>query len=430
MAQLLDGDSVQSGSTLVDLFSVPSTQTVIEHSYWYAAHPANTIPSEGPYQFNVSAGPEYLQLGKNYLYMKLQITTPDNEPIKTTDAVAPINLLAKTFLKQVKVSINGKLAYDSGSMYAYRVFLETELNYDQNVKRDALKAALYEKDTSKNVTNPGFVARQNKFKDGAVVELMAPIHCDLFLTDRLMLSNTQIDLELHRNSDKFALISFKDPVPSYKLKVIDMVWYVKKMILAPSVHLAIETSLMKNAAKYPLRRVAMTKMQIGPGRQCTPFSSVFTGQIPRRIIIGFVDTINFFGNYATSPFVFEHNKITEIYVQAGGNNYPREPLKTDFDKNIYSRAYLHLLDTLGMENRSNNITMADFKTLSCLFAFDLTPDESDTECWELIKEGTTTVHATFAEPIKDPGLEMIVYAEFDNVAMLDRNRTVYFDYTV
>jgi hypothetical protein len=75
MAQLLDKDSAQSGSTLVNLFTVPSTQTVIEQNYWHAAHPANTLTSEGPYQFNISAGPEYMQLGKNYLYMKLQIVT-------------------------------------------------------------------------------------------------------------------------------------------------------------------------------------------------------------------------------------------------------------------------------------------------------------------------------------------------------------------
>ena len=74
--------------------------------------------------------------------------------------------------------------------------------------------------------------------------------------------------------------------------------------------------------------------------------------------------------------------------------------------------------------------MDDFEKSTCLFAFDLTPDESDSDSWELIREGATTVHCTFAEAIKEPGLEMIVYAEFDNLAMIDRNRAIYFDYTI
>ena len=433
MASLLDKDSSPSSTSLVDLFTVPTTQTVIDHSYWYAAHPVNTVTSDGPYQFTVSSGPDYLHLGKNYLHMKLKIVTPDGEPLKATDKVGSINLLGKTFFKQVKVGINGKVACDSGPMYAYRAFLETELNYNKDTKNEALKTALYEKDSVEhdNSSNEGFKLRMEKFKEG-VVELMAPLHCDLFLSDRLMISNTQIQLELHRNSDQFALLCFTDNCASFKIEVIDMTWYVKRVQLTPSIHLAIEATLLKQPAKYPIRRVAMTKLQIGPGRQSTPCSTIFDGQIPRRLIVGFVATDAYFGKYNKSPFVFGNNKVTEIYVRAGGDTYPREPLKTDFAKKFYARAYLHLIDTLGLpiENRTNNITLNDFEKSSCLFAFDLTPDESDSDSWELVKEGSTTVHCTFAEAIKDPGLEMIVYAEFDNLAMIDRNRAVYFDYTI
>ena len=438
MAQLLDKESTPSASSLINLFSVPPTQTVIDHSYWYAAHPVNTVTSDGPYQFHVSSGPDYLQLGKNYLYMKLKITKPNGTALTEDDCVAPINMLGKTFIKQVKVGVNGKLAFDSGSMYAYRSYLETELNYSSATKQDSMKPALYIKDEPANKIeteeNVGYTERAKPFRLSKVVELMAPIHCDLFLADRLMLSNTQINLEIHRNSDQFSLLCFKTPPadPSYKIKVEEMIWYVKRLQLTPSVHMAIESTIIKNPAKYPIRRVALTKIQIGPGRHNTPTSSVFDGQIPRRIILGFVETDSYFGSYRKSPFAFKHNDVSEIYVQAGGHTYPREPLKLDFENKFYSRAYLNLIDTLGLnnENRTNNITMDDFENHTCLYAFDLTPDESDADNWELIKDGTTTVHCTFAKAIKEPGLEMIVYAEFDNLAMIDRNRSIYFDYTV
>ena len=433
MAFLLDRDSAPGATSLVDLFSVPTTQTVINHSYWYAAHPVNTITSDGPYQFNVSAGPDYLHLGKNYLCMKLRIVNSNGDALDDTASVAPINLLGKTFFKQVKVGINGKVAYDSGPMYAYRSFLETELNYNGEAKRNHLSAGLYERDGTQleTASNAGFIKRAAKFAGSNTVELIAPIHCDLFLSDRLLISHTQVQLELHRNSDKFALLSFNDN-SAYKIEVVDMVWYVKKIQLAPSIHMAIEATLMKNPVKYPIRRVVMTKLQIGTGRHCVPTSSIFEGQIPRRIVVGFVGTTNFFGAYNKSPFLFGHNNVSEIYIEAGGQNYPREPLKLDFPKKHYARAYLHLVDALGLmtENRTNDISLEDFENTRCLFCFDLSQDDADSTNWELIREGTTIVHCTFAEAIKDPGVEMVVFGEFDNVAMLDRHRTIYYDYTV
>ena len=322
-------------------------------------------------------------------------------------------------------------------MYAYRTFFETELNYNWGCKNTFLKSSGYLKDGPADKVdsneNTGFTTRVGLYKKSNVVELIAPLHCDLFTSDRLMISNTQIHVELHRNSDKFALMCFAAAAcPEYKIEVLDMTWYVKKMQLSPSVHLGIETALMKMPAKYPLRRVAMTKQQVGVGRQNTSTSSIFDGQIPRRVIIGFVDTDSYFGDYKKSPFVFKNNNVKEIAVHAGGQVFPREPLKLDFKNDFFSRAYMHLFDTLGLcdENTDNFITGSDFKHFMCFFAFDLTPDESDSNHWELIREGTTSVHCTFAEAIKEPGVEMIVYAEFDNLAMIDRNRTVYFDYSV
>ena len=431
MAQLIDAQSAPSSTSLIDIFSVPSTQTVIDNSYWYAAHPVNTVTNDGPYQFTLPCDPDYLHLSKNYLYIKLCIAQQDGVSITAEQKVAPINLLASTLFRQVKVSLNGKVAYDSGPMYAYKAFMENELNYNRDTKQEKLGAALYSKDTSEDATNTGFIARAAQFVSSKNVEIMAPVHCDLFSVDRLMLSNTQVQLELHRNSDQFCLLSF-DENANYKIVVRELIWYVKRVQLSPSVHLAIENNLMKNHAKYPVRRVATTKMHVSEGRHNVPTSSIFEGQIPRRIIIGFVPSENYFGKYSKNPFVFSPCSVTEIYVQAGGRTYPREVLKTDFGRGMYVRAYLNLIDTLGLTatNRNNYITLKDFGTRSCFFAFDLSADEPDSDNWELIREGSTTVHCTFGTTVPKHGYEMIVYAEFDNVAMIDRHRAIYFDYSI
>ena len=103
-------------------------------------------------------------------------------------------------------------------MYAYRAYLETELNYNWGCKNSFMEASGYNKDhpASKvnSAENVGIVNRMAEYKGSSVVELTAPLHCDLFLTDRLLVNKTQLHLELHRNNDPFALMCIGDDCPT------------------------------------------------------------------------------------------------------------------------------------------------------------------------------------------------------------------------
>jgi hypothetical protein len=438
MAKLIDHLSVPSTKTELDLFSVPATQVAIENGYWHAARLINSNSDTGPWRFCIQADPHYLQLNKNYLYIKLKILKADGTDITATEVVGPINLLAKTLFKQVKIHINGKLTFDSSDLYAYRAFLETELNYNYDTKVSQLTAALYEKDTPahqvENAANTGFTNRRAVFfsnQTNRVVELMAPIHADI-MTDRLMLDNTEIHLELHRNPDSFALLCFDADPEQCKLQIQDMVWYVRKVELAKSVQVGLENTLQKNLAKYPIRRVLMRHLHIPEGTRSTPTNTLFTGQVPRRLVVGFVDSDAFYGNYAKSPFLFKNYSMTSAKITAAGVVYPREPLTMDFTGSEFVRPYVQLFESLGSskEDTGNYISLNDFKHSHCLLVFDLSPDEQDGMHWQLLREGTTSIEIKFGAVIPAGGVEMICYAEFDNMVSINRNRDVYFDYTL
>ena len=60
--------------------------------------------------------------------------------------MGPIQLFGKTFFKQVKLYLGSKLAYDSGDTYAYRSYIETELNFNESYKMSFLQAAGFQPD--------------------------------------------------------------------------------------------------------------------------------------------------------------------------------------------------------------------------------------------------------------------------------------------
>lgn len=435
MKRFIDPHSAASTKSELDLFSIPSTQVAIKKSFTDVIHTANPVTNEGPYEFRIPADPNFLHLSKHFVYFQLRVVKSDGNALTAEDPkVAPINAIGKTFFKQVKLYLNSKLVFDSGDTYHLRSFLETELNYGLDAKNSHLSACLYSPESGEPVDseeNKAFAERAELFSGSKWIEVMAPLHVDLMMQDRFLLPHTDIRIELHRNADPLLLLCFGPNAPSYKLEVREMKLLIEKAEVLDSIQLALESTFAHYAAKYPLRRSVVTSLHVTPQRRVTPTNSIFQGQIPRRMIVCCCDQDAFHGIQNKSPFTFQPYRIQSIKVTAGGQTFPAHPLRLDFVNGHYLQAYMQLFQTLGLagDNTGNNITRADFGKTHCIFAFDLTDDSSDGSHWSPIREGTTSVEIQFGQNLPASGVQVIIYAEFDNLLSIDRNRVAYFDYT-
>lgn len=441
MAKIIDTLSVQGTKSELNLFEIPPTQVVVENCRWKEINLRNACTNTGPYEFHIGPDPQHLHLSKNYLLMELRIVKADGNVLihdlqdpDVDPLTGPINLIGKTFIKQVKLSLNGTEVFDSGDKYAYRSFLETEVNYGYDARCSHLQAAHYFEDTPHDhiddAQNTGLTTRAAAFRGSGWVQVMAPIHCDLFAQNKYMVNNIDLRMTLYRNTDAFCLMS-PAAAQTYKIEVKTMKWYVKGVEVAKSVGLALEKAMLHFTAKYPIRRVEIKTIHIDAGRRETPENALFNGLIPRRLLIGCVDADAYHGTYAKSPFNFKNRAIDEVSVTAAGQTYPTKPLTMDFDHNQYTRAFIQLFEGLGIsdDNKGNTINMKKYKNGSCLFAFDLSPDEDDGNHWDLVREGATSVNIHFGAAIADAGgIEVIVYAEFDGLVTIDHNRNIFTDY--
>lgn len=434
---LIDNKSVPSTKTELDLFTVPPTQVVVKRGFWDEIQPMNPITDEGPYKFRIPPDPHYMQLNKNYIYLQLKLKKPPAIASTTGGAatiptVAPINLLGKTFFKQILFFINGQQVSDSSDKYAYRAFFETELNFGYDAKHSHLQSAFYYRESGANVdteNNESFTKRAGIFKDEQIIELIAPLHIDMFLQDRFLLNYTDIRLELYRNSNEFLLQCFND-VSNLELNVLQVKLFLRKVEVLDSVNLALETTLTSYPAKYPVRRILMTNLHVSNPARSTPMHTLFSGQLPRRIVFACIEGSAYRGTYKKSPFNFQPFNINGVKVICGGKTFPAFPMKIDFKNKKFIHAYNHMFEALDLahDNKGNNISVTDYTSSHCIFAFDLTPDEDDNGHWDLVSEGTTSIEINFSEALPDSGVEIIVYAEFDNLVMIDKNRNVFFDY--
>jgi len=74
-----------------------------------------------------------------------------------------------------------------------------------------------------------------------------------------------------------------------------------------------------------------------------------------------------------------------------------------------------------------DITREDYARGYTLFVFDLTPDDGEDDHYSLIKTGSVRLGLTFAEALRET-VQVVVYAEFQNVLEVDRNRNVFYDF--
>lgn len=472
--QILDANSSPAVFSELDLFTVPPTQVAVERAFSEEIRPMNTVTDEGPYEFAILGNQFFLDMGANSLYLKLKITKEDGSDITEHPPGAseerivgnygvPINLIGETFVKQLKMYINGKLAYDSGDNYPFLAYMITDLNYNDAQRKTILVAAGYDLECDETVTNslilrdyrnPGFKKKFERVKNSRSFETKAPLHFPFAHQEKYVLNGMDIRFELFRSSNSFALMTGNKNDLKFKIHVEDIKFNIRKVELTQQLCLALETALERQTAKYPIRRLELKTLQIDQGRLTTPENNIWSGQLPRRVVLCLVDSESYYGNYEKNPFTFEHHGVEKVAMYVNGQCVPFSgPLNTQFRNrsnvtvgeaaqaaphpdlkipDLVVKAYTQFNEALGIghNEKSNGVTLERFLIDACYFVFDLSQDNiTDKSSWELLRAGTLSIYLKFRNEIGTNGLRVMILGEFDNLITINKNRDIEYDYS-
>lgn len=418
----------------LELFSLPPTQTTIEGTQWVHYKPISSLTDESPIEFVVPGqGDEYIDLAHTMLSMRVQIRSAKDSD--KTVAVGPVNNLLHSMFNQVDVFLNQKLVSPPNNAYAYRAYIETLLNYGRGAKESHLTSVLWYTDTAGKMddvddANSGLNNRRLYLTEGKTVDLLGHLHCDIFNQERFLINGIEMRLRLVRTSDAFCLMSASK---DYSIRIVDASLLVRRAKIAPGVLLAHARALSKSTAKYPLTRVEVKAISMHAGVHGDTLDNVILGQLPKRIIIGFVDNKAFNGDRSLNPFNFKNYKINYLSLYADGVQIPSKALQPDFTKTYqYADAFHTLFSGTGIHflNQGNCISRSSYPFGYCLFAFDLTPDLSanSNSHWNLVKHGSVRIEVRFEEALTTT-INCVVYAEYDNILEIDSSRQVIVDFS-
>lgn len=456
---IIHENSTECSLSPLEWFCIPPTQTAVEKTYNVDYQPLTSIRQNAPIEFYIPASTEeYLDLKNSRLHLKCRISLLDGDECDEAQLVAPVNDLFNSLWSNVELFLNDRLISHSNNTHGYTSIISHLIHDSEESLHSARAMSLIYKDTagSMNSVAPKLanyneaVAGYNLAANGAALtaatagnnglhrrylhtrlsqefQLTGGLRIDMFEQDRYLPNGISMKLRFHQQNASFALMA---PEDLYKIEILDAFITMRKVKVSPGVLLGHADAMMKSPAKFPITRKECKVLAIPQGFHSFVKDNIFLGQLPKRLVIGMVHNEAFAGSIGKNPFNFEDFGINYMQLYTDGEPVLAKPLRLNVNEGNYldgfellSRAF----DKCDGE-KSSIIKREDWSRGYSLFSFDLTPDYDGEDHYPLIKHGNLRLEMSFAAALAQT-VNVIVYAEFDNIVEISEGRNIQFDYT-
>ena len=421
----------------LDLFALPPTQMSVFDTQDIEYQPLTGLTDEGPVEFFISGeGERYIDLTKLKCHIKCKIVKKDGTDLTDADFVVPESNLLHNIFGQIDVTANDKLITPSTNTYSYTAFLDTLFTYSEDAGNSHLQSQFWYKDNNRymdqtnETENKPMAKRLNKAKNSKTIDMLGTLHLDLAKQERLLPNNVSLKIRMVRNSNMFCLRTKKEDTTEYKIHLIDVSLFVRKVEINDKIREAHENNFKHGNMQFPLRRTVTKVFTESANALQTSKENLYLGQLPNRIVVGLLDHKAYYGHPHYNPFNFQHFYTKYIALQVNGKSVPGKPYTPNFDNGAYIRSYIGMKEALGLNDsiHSNNINYEDFGKGSTLWVFDLTPDgDPDGSHLNPIKHGNIRLELHFARPLAK-AITVLVQGEFQNVLEIDQHRNVVVDF--
>lgn len=441
---LLDSSSHECAKSELDLFDVPPTQTSVENSFYRQFFPTTSLERGGPIEFQVKVpASSYLDLQQTILYLKCRIMKHNGDAIASVAAthadfpktlVAPISYFHATLFKNVEVYLNSKPVNQTDNLYGYKAYLETLLSFSREAKTGQLQGAYFYQDEGEDLDvfvdnvsdrdsteNSGLTERLLGTQNSKPFETFGRIHSELFAQSKLIPGGlVELRLRFHRADPEFCLFA-KTSTVKYSVVIDSAILMVRHCEIAPHVRESHQKLLQTMPLKYPVKRIECKYFTRAVGRSDLSEQNLVTGILPRRVIVGFVESEAFNSKLTKNPLNFQHFNVSTIILRRNGMPQPFEEIELDYEHSCYSQGYLSLFQGVGnlFTNDGFAITKQQYSHGYALYGFNVSSDAGSCGTLDLITEGKLSLEVKLSSA-SSKSITMLCYLEYDSIIEIDR----------
>lgn len=426
-------DEHELASSGLDLWRIPKVDASMVHGKNQTYFLTGPIKNEGPFEFIIpSESNEYLMLDKTTIYGEVEVVKANDGDLADADLVTTINNFPQTLFSLIKVYLNGVCINDiSTATYGFKAYLENHLSYDVNVKKTTLAATeMYIKDAVGEETDiavnvvkggTGMNKRNALIKKKKVYFDITP-HIDFFRTEQLLLPGVEMKIELVRSPDSFSLLQAVDKTAKIKFHKLECL--TRKVILDPKIAQLMENRLTEKPSFYPVCHSKIRTHLLASGIQSTHISQIVRGKLPRSFMFCILDSENFEGNFDKNPFYINNAGLQSLNVLINGEPVHARPIDPDWDSGRCLKEYRWFRENTGQHGHlTNGITLEEYKTNTCVFCYDLSPDLCNGYYKHGLEQGTIDISLSFKNALVK-NHTLLFYATFNEAVVIDKNRNI------
>ena len=387
--------------------------------------PINGLTNNGgPYEFVIdTVRDQFLFMNNMTLYCQAEIVKADGTAMAATDIVAPAHFTLNTMWQSIEVKVNNTIINPASTHnIPFKAVMESHLSVGES-NTNWLAASMFHPDQRGKAgeatdDNKGFKSRREAAVGG--FDMSGPIPVDFLHVDNHLAPGNTLSLKFTQALDSFVLNTATDE--KYRLLVKELGIFVRRIELFPR---ALPKLLDSNSEQRYVGVSTEVKNYSLPAGIKQKVLKISQGEsLPKQILVGFVDTDAYVGNYKKNPFNFEHFNLNSINIKVNGLRVPQEPLKPDFANKVVGRSLNHLFMNTGKfrSQAGSCIHIDNFVKGATLFAWDLRPDQCNGYHRHTGRDGALELEMGWSSNLDKP-ITVLVYSIRDQVVSIDPNRT-------
>ena len=416
------------------IFDRPATQTDFVRNQTVEYYPLTNVSAGGPIEFTIPGNSEeYIDVNDIQLYLTAKVTKSDGKDIEDTDKVGLNNLPIATLFQDVGL-ILGDTQIEGGNMcYPYLGYFSTVMQFSPKAQESHMICQGWCKDEAgkfESDKNRGFKYRSALIKESRVFELMGPLFLNFFRQSQYLISQTDMRLKLIPSKPEFVLNAY-GAVTDFKIQFQEVILYVNRCTLNPSVINGHTAGMKRQNAIYPILHSEVTTFTIPKGQQSYVKDRLFPDLAPKMLMISMVENTAFNGSIGKNPFYFQHFDLKKLCLYRDGVSVTGQALSPNFDKGLVVRSYMQTMRTFNYYNTddTNGLLPEELANGYTIFAFDLTADkEMSATHRQPITSKNLRLELTFEKDLPKT-VNVLLYAVYDSEIEITQMRDVITHYT-
>jgi len=301
------------------------------------------------------------------------------------------------------------------------------------------QAAVFGLEQAREALNDGAQKRGAYTAGAKSVWVKIYLSCDFFKIKKYIPNGVGMRIRLTRAPPKFCLHCPKTVADAHTFKVLvkePTLWITKATVL-PEIYNEQNQTILVKRAKYNILRHTVKTVIIPARTTFFSIDNISVGQIPRRVVFGFVKNSAFDGAYELNPFNYEHINMQSVALYIHGVSHPLTPFTPRYTGNNidYSREYESLFKVHGIDGQKNAgfpISRDDYPNGYCLYAVDLTGNKgaSDKSMVGLKSTGNVKLEFRLSQATGNESYVCMFFTEHDHIIKIDGHRNVTVTYAL